>query len=428
LKKKFNDHRKKSLNPGEVSGALHFFTQDPAPADLVVAKDGTEILRSTSQEFRAVLSANPDITNAYIAFLNRKVRKGMNVIAQVANPDSGKVRVAFFDAKPYMKEAFTKINKNTKYQFAITWLDVKLSQESAMLASGHQVVCVFVNDKVNAAVVDSLKSSGVELVALRCAGYDNVDLKKVIEAGLSITRVPAYSPYAVAEFAIGLMLTLNRKYHKACQRVKDFNFSLNGLVGFDMRGKTVGVFGTGKIGFFTIEILFGFGCKVLAVDLYQNEDLKKKGVKYVEKDELLSKSDIITIHAPLLDSTKHWLDGPALAKCKPGVMIVNTSRGPLIDTEALLEAILSGKVGSAGLDVLEGEDQFFFENMENESIKNNTLVRLIACHNVVITSHQAFLTQEALENIADSTLSSVAEFATGKRGDKLTNTVKQEYK
>jgi D-lactate dehydrogenase len=305
---------------------------------------------------------------------------------------------------------------------------VELTQETAVLASGHPVVCVFVNDTVNGQVLETLKSVGVEMIALRCAGYNNVDLKKLYDLGMSVTRVPAYSPFAVAEFAIGLMLTLNRKIHKSYHRIRDFNFSLNGLVGFDMRGKTVGVFGTGKIGYYTIEILLGFGCKVLAVDIYQNADLVKKGVKYVEKDELLAQSDIITLHAPLLPSTTHWLNASAFGKCKDGVIIVNTSRGPLIDTKALLDAVLSGKVGGAGLDVVEGEEHLFFENLEMKTISDNTIVSLIACHNVVITSHQAFLTKEALENIADSTLGSVLEFVGGKRGDKLTNVVKQEYK
>jgi len=289
-------------------------------------------------------------------------------------------------------------------------------------------VCIFVNDVLNAQVSEILHSIGVEMIALRCAGYDKVDVKKVHELQMSITRVPAYSPNAVAEFAVGLMLTLNRKFHRAYQRVRDFNFSLNGLVGFDMRGKTVGIFGTGKIGYCAAEILLGFGCKILALDVYQNEELKKKGIKYVEKDEFLANSDIITIHAPLLPSTKHWLDSASFSKCKKGVMIINTSRGPLVDTKALLDAILSGQVGSAGLDVVEGEENFFFENLEDHTISDNTIVRLIACHNVVLSSHQAFLTEEALENIADSTLNSVLEFVLGKRGDKLTNAVKEEYK
>jgi len=428
LTKVFPDGQRKAIRAGEVTGVLHFYTKDPAAADIVIAQDNTVVRTTSTEEFHKLLSAHQDIAEMYIGFLNRKVRRGLSVISKISNPSGGKTRIAFFDSKPYMKDAFGKLNNQEKFQFAITWLDVKLGPATAMLASGHQVVCCFVHDVVNAQVIDILHAIGVEMIALRCAGYDKVDVKKAYEYKMSITRVPAYSPYAVAEFAVGLMLTLNRKLHKAYHRVRDFNFSLNGFVGFDMRGKTVGVFGTGKIGYTACEILLGFGCKILAMDVFQNEDLKKKGVKYVDKDELLANSDIITMHAPLLPSTTHWLDAAAISKCKKGVLIINTSRGPLIETKALLDGILSGKIGGAGLDVIEGEESFFFENLEDATISDNTMVRLNSCSNVVLTSHQAFLTQEALENIADSTFNSVLEFVGGKKGDQLKNAVKEEYK
>jgi len=421
---KIRNGRKTILTSGDAAGMLHFFSRDAAAADLVVEKDGTEVWTMSSDDFHELLKS-PGLIDAYIAFLNRKVRRGLNTISKLTE-DGGRARVAFFDSKQFMKEVFENQNNSEKFGFSISWFDVKLSKETAGLASGHRIVCVFVNDHVDAAVLTALYNGGVEMLALRCAGFNNVDVKKAYELGMSVTRVPAYSPYSVAEFSVGLMLTLNRKLHKAHQRVTNFNFSLNGLVGFDMHGKTVGVFGTGKIGVCATDILLGFGCKILAVDVYQNEDLKKRGVKYVEKEELLANADIITLHAPLTQSTEHWLDAKSLAKCKDGVMIINTSRGPLIDTPALLEAILSGKVGAAGLDVIEHEEQYFYENLEMKQLHDNTLARLIACPNVVLTSHQAFLTREALWNIAESTLSSMAEFVEGKTGNQLKEAVKLE--
>jgi len=290
------------------------------------------------------------------------------------------------------------------------------------------VVCCFVSDVVNAAVMAKLKEGGVQLIALRCAGYDKVDLASAQQLGISVTRVPAYSPYAVAEHAIALLLALNRKLHKATHRTRDFNFSLEGLVGFDLNGKTVGLFGTGKIGQITAGILLGFGCKVLANDLYENADLKAKGVKYVGKDELLSSVKVLSIHAPLTDSTKHWLDAEALKKMQSDVLIINTSRGPLVDTAALVQALQAGKIGGAAMDVVEGEDGIFFRDNSNEPIGNPLIESLVNQPNVILTGHMAFLTKEALENIATSTLTSIKEFASGKKGEQLTNFVKAEYK
>jgi len=245
---------------------------------------------------------------------------------------------------------------------------------------------------------------------------------------MSITRVPAYSPYAVAEYAVGLMMTLNRKFHKAYARVHDFNFSLRGLVGFDMHGKTVGLLGTGQIGSCAANILLGFGCKVLAYDIKEDPEMKKKGVEYVSKEELYKLCDIITIHLPLLKSTQHLVNAEAFNQMKKGVYIINTSRGAIVDTKALLDAITEGKVGGAGLDVYEGEKSYFFEDKSNETIKDEILSRLVASNNVVITSHMAFLTHEALNNIATSTLDSIKEFSEGKKGSQLKNAVVQQYK
>jgi len=266
------------------------------------------------------------------------------------------------------------------------------------------------------------------LIAMRCAGYDNVDLEAAKKYSISVTRVPAYSPYAVAEHAVTLMMTLNRKVHKSYIRVREFNFSLNGLVGFDMHGKTVGLLGTGQIGSCAANILLGFGCKVLAYDIREDPEMKKKGVEYVSKEELYAKCDIITIHVPLLKSTQHMVNAEAFKQMKKGVMIINTSRGAIVDSKALIDALQQGIVGAAGLDVYEGEKGYFFENKSEENIQDEVLARLIASHNVVVTSHQAFLTHEALANIATSTLDSMKEFSQGKTGTQLKNNVQPQYK
>jgi len=285
-----------------------------------------------------------------------------------------------------------------------------------------------VNDSLDEETIKRIAEGETKMIAMRCAGYDNVDLEAVKKYNLSITRVPAYSPYAVAEHAVGLMLTLNRKYHKAYARVHEFNFSLNGLVGFDMHGRTVGLLGTGQIGSCAANILLGFGCKVIAYDIREDPEMKKKGVEYVSKEELYKTSDIITVHLPLLKTTHHILNAEAFSQMKKGVMIINTSRGAIVDTKALLDAIIEGKVGAAGLDVYEGEKTYFFENKSGENIKDELLTRLVATNNVLVTSHMAFLTKEALNNIATSALDSIKEFSEGKTGSQLKNAVVQQYK
>lgn len=426
--KERSDGQKISLKNGEISGLLHFFQQDPCAATLV-ADEESSVWVLDSQTFHKLLHDHHTLNESFIAFLTRQVRKQCNTLNQVRtrlSPHKG-VSIAFFDSKEYMRAAFEKVNKEKGFGFHFEWFKEKLNKDTAVLASGTTVACCFVNDDVGADAVNALHDNGVEMVAMRCAGFDNVDLPKVKELKMSVTRVPAYSPYAVAEFAVTLMLTLNRKIHKAYNRVREHNFSLNNLVGFDMRGKTVGVLGTGKIGKCTVDILLGFGCKCICYDVYEDPEIKAKPAdicKYVTKDELFEKSDIITLHAPLLPGTKHVLNKAAFDRMKKGVMIINTSRGGLVDSEALLEAIMSGKVGAAGLDVYEGEKEYFFENKSAQNIKDTVLSRLIASPNVVVSSHQAFLTQEALFNIAESTLNSVKEFVGGKKGDQLTNAIK----
>lgn len=316
----------------------------------------------------------------------------------------GKIRIAFFDAKDYDRNSFVKASEDG--EFEITYFETRLTERTTRLAEGYDAVCVFVNDDINRQVIDALVAMGVRLVALRCAGYNNVDVEYAYQK-IHIVRVPAYSPYAVAEHAMALLLTSIRRIHKAYIRTKDFNFSLNGLTGFDLHGKTVGVVGTGKIGRIFIDICRGFGMHVIAYDKFPAEG---SGIEYVSIDELWQRSDIISFHCPLTDENYHMVDANTIAKMKKGVVLINTSRGALIDSEALVEGIKMRKVGAACLDVYEEESNVFFHDYSNHIVDDDTLARLISMPNVIVTSHQAFLTEEALTNIADTTLQNVVDF------------------
>ncbi|MBR5683083.1 MAG: 2-hydroxyacid dehydrogenase [Ruminococcus sp.] len=311
------------------------------------------------------------------------------------------MKVAFFDTKPYDTPSFEKFGKENGIKFK--FYETKLNEDTAELAKGCEAACVFVNDTVNAAVIDKLCSLGVKVLALRCAGYNNVDIKYAKDK-LKVVSVPAYSPYAVAEHAMALLLTSIRRVHKAYIRTRDHNFSLNGLTGFDLHGKTVGVVGTGKIGRIFINICRGFGMNVIAYDKFPAKD---SDIEYVELDELFSRSDIISFHCPLTDETYHMIDSKSVEKLKKGVVIVNTSRGALIDAEALLEGIKARKIGAACLDVYEEEADVFFQDFSGHIIADDTLARLISMPNVIVTSHQAFLTEEALSNIAETTVNNI---------------------
>ncbi|MCC8023329.1 MAG: 2-hydroxyacid dehydrogenase [Clostridiales bacterium] len=311
-------------------------------------------------------------------------------------------KIAFFDTKPYDREYFDQMNPG----YEIEYFDNKLGRRTARLAEGCDAVCAFVNDEVDAKTIERLHGLGVRLIAMRCAGYSNVDVKAAYKK-LHIVRVPAYSPYAVAEHAMALILAVNRKLHKAFYRPRDCNFSLTGLTGFDLNGKTVGVIGTGKIGQVFIDICRGFGTRVLAYDPYPAKD---KPIKYVDLDTLFQESDIISLHCPLTEDTKYILNRRAFDQMKDGVYIINTSRGGLIESDALLDALNAGKVGAAGLDVYEEESELFFEDYSTEIIQDDTLSLLLSRPNVLITSHQAFLTREALENIAATTYENLDEF------------------
>ena len=288
-----------------------------------------------------------------------------------------------------------------------------MNEQTASLAAGFVAVCVFVNDRVGSATVAKLHSLGVRLIALRCAGYNNVDLTAAKEHAITVVRVPGYSPYAVAEHAIGLILALNRNLHRAYNRVREGNFALDGLLGFDLHGKIVGIIGTGKIGTVMAQILTGFGCPTLAFDPIPNEKCRSLGARYVKLDELLAQSDIVTLHCPLTPENKHMIDARTLTKMKTGVMLINTSRGALLDTVAVIEALKNGKIGYLGLDVYEEEEQIFFEDRSGLIIPDDVFSRLLTFPNVIITGHQAFLTREALENIAAITVDNITGFENG---------------
>ena len=317
-------------------------------------------------------------------------------------------KIAFFGAKPYDIASFDKVNE--KYNYDIRYYRGHLNPNNVVLTQDTDAVCIFVNDTADAAVIDAMVDNGVKLLALRCAGFNNVDLKAA-KGKLPVVRVPAYSPYAVAEYSLALMLSLNRKIHRAYWRTRDGNFSLNGLMGFDMHGKTTGIIGTGKIARILIRLLKGFGMRNLAYDLYP--DMKfagEEGISYVSLDELYRESDIISLHCPLTDQTKYMIDKDSIDKMKEGVMIINTGRGQLINTNDLIEGLKEKKIAAAGLDVYEEEGEYFYEDKSDKIIDDDVLARLLSFNNVIVTSHQAFFTKEALHNIAETTLQNIEDF------------------
>jgi D-lactate dehydrogenase len=315
-----------------------------------------------------------------------------------------KITIAFFDTKPYDRERFDLIAP--EYGFRLKYIESKLGPESAVIAEGCDGVIAFVNDTADAETIDKLYEMGIRVLALRCSGYNNVDFKAAY-GKIHVLHVPGYSPYAVAEHTMALLLALNRKIHRAYNRTRDHNFSIVGFTGFDMYGKTVGVIGTGRIGRVFIDICRGFGMNIIAYDPFPATD---SGIEYVELDELFTRSDIISLHCPLTKDTHHIIDERALSLMKDGVFIINTSRGALIDTEALLEAIKSRKVGAVGLDVYEEEADFFYEDISGDILEDDKLARLLTMPNVLVTAHQAFLTREALDNIARTTLDNLKAF------------------
>lgn len=330
------------------------------------------------------------------------------------------MKLAVFDSRTYDREAFTAAND--RYGHDLTFLEPRLTPATASLAAGFPAVCSFVNDRVDARALAILQNGGTRLIALRSAGYNQVDLDEAGRLDLVVVRVPEYSPHAVAEHTVGLILTLNRKIHRAYNRVREANFSLEGLVGFDLFGKVCGIVGTGRIGAVVARIMHGFGCRLLGFDLKPNDVLAQElDLRYTDMPEVYREADILSLHVPLTPSSHHLIDAAAFARMKRGVVLINTGRGALVDSRALIDALKRGQVGAAGLDVYEEEEGIFFRNLSDQVLQDDVLARLLTFPNVLVTSHQAFLTREALTNIADTTLANVRAF---ERGEALSNEVK----
>ena len=328
------------------------------------------------------------------------------------------MRTAVFSTKSYDREFLQQAATAASHE--LVFFEPRLTPQTAVLASGFPAICSFVNDQLDAALLEQLAAGGTKFIALRCAGFNQVNMEAAGRLGLRVARVPAYSPFAVAEHTVGMMLCLNRKFHKANNRVREGNFSIEHLLGFDMHGKTVGVIGTGKIGAITAGILAGFGCKILLYDVYENEACRALG-RYVPLDELFAGSDIVTLHCPLTPHTQHLINEDSLARMKSGVMLINTSRGALVDTLAAIEGLKSGQIGYLGLDVYEEEAELFFEDHSSRVIQDDVFMRLLTFPNVLITSHQAFFTRNALEEIARVTMANLTAF---ERGEAIANEIK----
>jgi D-lactate dehydrogenase len=322
------------------------------------------------------------------------------------------MKVVFFSSKNYDKQFLVSANESHRHK--LQFLEVPLHKNTAILAKGFEGICIFVNDIAQADVVEKLADLGIKLIALRCAGYNNVDLQAAKDRGIKIVRVPAYSPYSVAEHTLAMILTLNRKTHRAFNRVKEGNFSLNGLMGFDMYGKTVGLIGLGKIGLITARILKGFGCHVLGFDIQKNPEGEAIGVAYTSLENIYAQSDIISLHCPLAPNTYHIINEKSIGKMKGGVMLINTSRGALIDARAVIRGLKSEKISYLGLDVYEEEGDLFFEDLSDKVIKDDVFMRLLTFPNVLITGHQAFFTKNAMQNIAETTVQNLTDFEQNK--------------
>ncbi|MDR5734805.1 2-hydroxyacid dehydrogenase [Caballeronia sp. LZ025] len=329
------------------------------------------------------------------------------------------MQVAIFSSTPYERKFLDEANKAE--QHTLRYLDVQLGLDTVGLAAGFGAVCIFVNDKADAPTLEALHRGGTRLLALRCTGFNNVDLEAAARLGIKVVRVVTYSPNSVAEFAVALLLAINRKVHRAYNRTRDSNFSLDGLIGFDLFGKTVAVVGTGKIGCVFAQIMIGFGCDVIGYDPYHSAEFEALGGRYAKPGEIGSKSDIVSLHCPLTPETHHIINADMLRRSKPGALLINTSRGALIDTEAVIEALKSGQLGGLAIDVYEQESSLFFRDLSNEIIQDDVMQRLVSFPNVIVTGHQAYLTREALTTICETTLQSVTAF---EKNEPLENEVK----
>ncbi|MHC5164122.1 MAG: 2-hydroxyacid dehydrogenase [Planctomycetota bacterium] len=328
------------------------------------------------------------------------------------------MKVTVYNTKPYVEQFFTRVN--APFGHELVFLGEHLTADTVSLAAGSKAICIFVNDTTDAAILERLKTVGVELIALRCAGFNNVDLEAAEKLGISVVRVPAYSPYAVAEHTVGLILALNRRIYRAHTRVREGNFSLDGLMGFDLNGTPVGVVGTGKIGEIVSKILTGFGCDLYAFDPNENPECLKLGVKYVSLDEIFARCCVITLHCPLIPQTHHLINDKAIEKMRDCVMLINTSRGALIDTKAAIKGLKSGRIGYLGLDVYEEEGDIFFEDLSNKIIQDDIFARLLMFPNVIVTGHQAFFTHNAVQAIAETTLANITAYENGNCQNTLT--------
>jgi len=425
VKKRTEDEQEmemRDMGPGEIGGLTSMYVDKTRSATLI-ARGPAKVITFPRAAFHSVLAEHPALSRALLAILGQKVRSKTAQVATLLARTGRDPReiVAFFDTRPYDRAAF---EARMPADLRARYFEVRLGPATAALARGFPIVCAFVNDELSAKVIEELASFGTRLLAMRCAGYNNVDLEAAKRSGIEVVRVPAYSPHAVAEHAAALILTLNRKVHRAYNRVRDGNFSLNGLVGFDLFGRTAGLVGLGKIGRCLATILRGFGMRVLAHDLKPDPAFaESSGVVFAGLDELFATSDVVSLHAPLTRETHHLVDAARLARMRPGAMLINTSRGGLVDTAALVEALKSGQLGAAGLDVYEEESDYFFQDRSDRAIADDVLARLMTFPNVVVTSHQAFLTADALDNIAETTLANVRSFRDGARGAALVNRV-----
>lgn len=411
------------LEPGDVGGLTSLGPDGGGRSATLRARRDSLLVMVRRQDFLELLARYQELNRALIAHLSAKVQaknRDLVRLAAAAQTD-GRTGVAFFDTKLHDRETFdARVPPDLRLQY----FEPRLSPTTAALAHGFRIVCAFVNDDLSEPVIERLASAGVELIALRCAGYNNVDLAAAERLGLSVVRVPAYSPHSVAEHTVALILALNRKVHRAHNRVREGNFSLTGLVGFDLHGRTAGVVGLGKIGQCLARILVGFGMEVLAHDGFVAPAVAAEvGARLVPLEELLQRADVVSLHAPLTEGTHHLINTERIAMMRRGVMLLNTSRGGLVDSRALIQGLKTGHIGAAGLDVYEEEGDYFFEDRSNEVITDDLLARLMTFNNVIITSHQAYLTEEALANIAETTLANIADYLSGQRGSDLRHVV-----
>jgi D-lactate dehydrogenase len=410
------------MSPGEVGGLTSTTVDRPRSATLR-ARRQTRVFTIDREEFLRLLQQRSDLVHSVLTFLGGRVRDKTARLASLMARDqaTGGEAVAIFDAKPYDRRFF---DAQVGDDLSLQYLETRLTPETASLAAGFRVVCAFVNDDLGQATLERLAAGGVELIALRCAGFNNVDLEAAKRHQLTVLRVPGYSPHSVAEHTIALILALNRKTHRAYHRVREGNFSLSGLVGFDLYGRTAGIVGLGKIGRVLAGKLVGLGMHVVGHDPYTNRQwAAESGIKLLELNELLARSDIINLTAPLTPETRHMIDTRAIDQMKQGVMLINTGRGALVDTAALIEGLKSRRIGAAGLDVYEEEGDYFFEDRSDQVITDDVLARLLTFPNVLITSHQAFLTEDALRDIARTTLGNIRSFLKGRRAEELENVV-----